>query len=183
MVSVSSPFIPSLVTELMVEFGGRQITSKSSFLMKLKASVLKRGFVGRMSAKPLESCPTLCDPVDVAHQDPLSMGFSRQEHWSGLPFPAPGDLPDSGIQSFMSLGLAGRFFTTSATCGYDRVRETETEGDEDLQTPEIGSGAGPQREVAVRCVLARECVPKDGTEVMESLHPKQPAKAGSVPPV
>ena len=35
----------------------------------------------------------------VAHQAPLSMGFSRQEYWSGLPFPLPGDLPDPGIKS------------------------------------------------------------------------------------
>ena len=34
----------------------------------------------------------------VAHQAPLSMGFSRQEYWSGLPFPSPGDLPNSGIE-------------------------------------------------------------------------------------
>ena len=39
-------------------------------------------------------CPTLCDPMDC--QAPLSMGFSRQESWSGLPFPSPGDLPDPG---------------------------------------------------------------------------------------
>ena len=54
---------------------------------------------------------------NVACQAPLSMGFSRQEYWSGLPCPAPGDLPDPGIKpSFlMSPALAGRFFTTSAT--------------------------------------------------------------------
>ena len=34
----------------------------------------------------------------VAHQAPLSVGFSRQEYWSGLPFPSPGDLPDQGIE-------------------------------------------------------------------------------------
>ena len=34
----------------------------------------------------------------MAHQAPLSMGFPRQEYWSGLPFPSPGDLPDSGIK-------------------------------------------------------------------------------------
>ena len=45
-----------------------------------------------------QSCPTLCDPWTVAHQAPLSMGFSRQEYWSGLPFPSPGDLPDPGIE-------------------------------------------------------------------------------------
>ena len=37
-------------------------------------------------------------PKTVAHQAPLSMGFSRQEYWSGLPFPSPGDLPDPGIE-------------------------------------------------------------------------------------
>ena len=43
-------------------------------------------------------CPTLCDPWTVAHQAPPSMGFSRQEYWSGLPFSSPGDLPDPGIE-------------------------------------------------------------------------------------
>ena len=37
-------------------------------------------------------------PWTVAHKSPLSMGFSRQEYWSGLPFPTPGDLPNSGIK-------------------------------------------------------------------------------------
>ena len=45
-----------------------------------------------------QSCPTLCDPWTVAHQAPPSMGFSRQEYWSGLPFPSPGDLPNPGIK-------------------------------------------------------------------------------------
>ena len=59
-------------------------------------------------------CATL---LTVAHQAPLSMGFSRQEYWSGLPCPPPGDLPDPGIEptSLTSPALAGRFFTTSAT--------------------------------------------------------------------
>ena len=47
----------------------------------------------------------------VACRAPLSMGFSRHEHWSGLPFPSPGDLPDPGIEP-TSPALAGRFFTT-----------------------------------------------------------------------
>ena len=53
----------------------------------------------------------------VAHQASLSMGFSRQEYWSGLPCPSPGDLPDTGIKptSLMSSALADGFFTTSAT--------------------------------------------------------------------
>ena len=51
----------------------------------------------------------------VAHQAPLSMGFSRQEYWSGLPCPPPGDLPDPGIESssLLSLALADGFFTTA----------------------------------------------------------------------
>ena len=43
-------------------------------------------------------CPTLATPWTAAHQAPLSTGFSRQEYWSGLPFPSPGDLPDPGIK-------------------------------------------------------------------------------------
>ena len=47
-----------------------------------------------------KSCWTLCDPMDyIAHQAPLSMGFPRQEYWSGLPFPSAGDLPDPGIDT------------------------------------------------------------------------------------
>ena len=45
-----------------------------------------------------KSCPTLATPWIVACQAPLSMGFSRQEYWSGLPFPSPGDLPVPGIE-------------------------------------------------------------------------------------
>ena len=50
----------------------------------------------------------------VACQAPLSMGFSRHEYWSGLPFPTPKDLPDSGTESasLTSPALTGRFFTT-----------------------------------------------------------------------
>ena len=53
----------------------------------------------------------------VSCQMPLSMGFSRQEYWSGLSFPLPGDLPDPGIKptSLMSPALAGGFFATSTT--------------------------------------------------------------------
>ena len=50
------------------------------------------------AAKSLQSCLTLCDPMMAAHQAPPSLGFSRQEYRSGLPFPSPGDLPDPGIE-------------------------------------------------------------------------------------
>ena len=106
--------------------------------------------ISAAAAKPLQSCPTLCDPRDgspvpgilqartlewvaisfsnagkwkvklkslsrillfatpwtAAYQAPPSMGFSRQEYWSGLPFPSPGDLPHSGTEP-MSSALAG----------------------------------------------------------------------------
>ena len=50
----------------------------------------------------------------ISHQTPLSPEFFRQEYWSGLPFPPPGDLPDAGIKSMspVSAALAGRFFTS-----------------------------------------------------------------------
>ena len=61
----------------------------------------------------VKSCWTLATPWTVAFQAPLSMGFFRQEYWSGLPFPSPGDLPDPGIKPvfLVSPALAGRFFT------------------------------------------------------------------------
>ena len=61
----------------------------------------------------VQLCATLWT---VARQAPLSMGFSRQDYWSGLPCPPPGDLPHPGIKpaSVRSPALAGRFFTTSA---------------------------------------------------------------------
>ena len=55
--------------------------------------------------------------LTVPCQTPLSMGLSRQDYWSRLPFPTPGDLPDPGIKpvSLESPALAGRFFSISAT--------------------------------------------------------------------
>ena len=56
----------------------------------------------------------LVTPRTVSHQAPLSMGFSRQEYWSGLPFPSPGDLPYPGIEprSPVAPTLADKLFTT-----------------------------------------------------------------------
>ena len=61
------------------------------------------------------SCVLLfATPWTIAYQAPLPMEFSRQEYWSGLPFPTPGDLPNPGIKPapLVSPVLAGRFFTT-----------------------------------------------------------------------
>ena len=82
-----------------------------------------------------ESCSNMsysATPWTVAHQAPLSMGFSRQEYWSGLPFPPPGDLPDPVIEptSLASPALTGRFSTTSATW---EAPVTSEEGLKDFQ--------------------------------------------------
>ena len=72
----------------------------------LQARVLEWGAIpfsdhnlcGRHNKVKSLSRVRLCDPWTVAHQAPLSMGFSRQEYWCGLPFPSPGDLPDPEIE-------------------------------------------------------------------------------------
>ena len=62
-------------------------------------------------------CPSLCDPMEYSPQAPLSLGFSKQEHWSGLPCPPPGNLPNPEMEpaSLASPALAGGLFTTGAT--------------------------------------------------------------------
>ena len=65
----------------------------------------------------LNCVPPLATPWTVAHSAPLSMGFSRQEYWNGLPFPSPGDFPNPGIKPIdpnpgIKPALAGGFFTT-----------------------------------------------------------------------
>ena len=65
-----------------------------------------------MHAQLLSHVQLFAAPWTIAHQAHLSMEFSRQEYWSGLPFLPSGDLPDPGIEP-MSLALAGRFFTTA----------------------------------------------------------------------
>ena len=55
--------------------------------------------VSRSFGLVAKSCPTLVTPWAVAHQASLSMGFSRQEYWSGLPLSSPGDFPNPGIKS------------------------------------------------------------------------------------
>ena len=57
-------------------------------------------------AKLLQSCLTLCFPMDCSPPGSSSMGFSRQEYWRGWPFPLPGDLPDPGSEPG-ALALAG----------------------------------------------------------------------------
>ena len=57
-------------------------------------------------------CPTLCDPMDCSLQAPLTMGFSRQEYWSGLPFSSPRDLSHLDIEP-VSPALAGGYLSSN----------------------------------------------------------------------
>ena len=77
-----------------------------------------------LSCSDVSNSVTLCT---VAHQAPLSMGFPREECWSGLPRPPPGDLPNPGLKpvSLNSPALASRFYTTSTTPGKVEVMESK----------------------------------------------------------
>ena len=79
-------------------------------------------------AKLFQSCLTLPPLWTIAHQAPLSLGFSRQEYWSGLPSPSPGDLPNPGIEpaSLMSPALEGGLFATSTTWEDHNTRHSVT---------------------------------------------------------
>ena len=83
--------------------------------MQIDSIMLKSDFIKEFCKKDkivvylLSRVQFFCDSWTVGCQSPLSMGFFRQEYWSGLPFPIPEDLLDSGIES-ASPALAGRFF-------------------------------------------------------------------------
>ena len=84
----------------------RTVTSKKCYKTSILVSIsfflsFHPGGGGGLVTK---SCPTLATPQTVAHLAPLSMGFSRQEYWSELPFPSAGDLPNLGI-------IAGRLLS------------------------------------------------------------------------
>ena len=67
--------------------------------------------VFRFAVELLSHVRLFVTPWTITRQAPPSMGFPRQEYWSGLPFPSPGDLPDPGIEP-TSPAVAGKFFTT-----------------------------------------------------------------------
>ena len=95
-------------------FSGDHPTSLLYWLCKPFIAAYCRGFrrYGLYMCVQLLSCVRLfATPWSAAHQAPLSMGFSRPEYKSGLPFPSPGDLPDPWIEP-VSTALAGTFFTT-----------------------------------------------------------------------
>ena len=71
-----------------MEVGWVKNTSPNKYIYVLFIQICSLWLAAAAAAKSLQSCPTLCDPVDAAHQAPLSLGFSRQEYYSGLPFPS-----------------------------------------------------------------------------------------------
>ena len=86
-----------------------------TYCLKILIDLTISLIVGKYMCASSLNCVRLCaTPWTVACQAPLSMGFSRQEYWSGLPSPPPGDFPEPGIEP-KSPALAGRFFTTSVT--------------------------------------------------------------------
>ena len=78
----------------MMPPGGLRRTRTSGFRV-VRENVQRKGGGGGLV---IQSCLTLTTPWTVARQPPLSIAFSRQEYWGGLPFPSPGDLPDPGIE-------------------------------------------------------------------------------------
>ena len=96
-----------------------------------------------LCAKSLQSCPTLCNSMQWSLPAPLTMGFSRQEYWSGLPCPPPGSLPNPGIEpaSIVSPVLSGEFFTTNFPDGSDCKKPACNTGDL-CSIPESGRSPG-----------------------------------------
>ena len=80
-----------VITNLDSIFKSRDITlpTKVCLVKAMVFSVVTYGYAAAAAAKSLQLCLTLCDPIDGSPPGSLSMGFSRQEYWRGLPFPSP----------------------------------------------------------------------------------------------
>ena len=89
-------------------------------------------YAAAAAAKSLQLCPTLCDPIDGSHQAPLSLGFSRQEHWSGLPFPSHRQNLCWASQTLCRPGPGGRKCEECRKC---RKVKSESEVSQLCQTP------------------------------------------------
>ena len=74
------------------------LTNSEQLLTKYPLPIVASFIYIMVKVKSLSRVRLFATPWTVAYQAPLSMGFSKQEYWNGLPFPAPGDLPDPGIQ-------------------------------------------------------------------------------------
>ena len=98
-------------------FPGGGIPGNMNNLMK-QAQRMQRQMEEMLCAcSTAQSCLTLLHSMDCRPPGPLSTGFPRQEYWSGMPFPSPGDLPKPGIESasLASPALVGRFFIIGTT--------------------------------------------------------------------
>ena len=83
------------------EFPGQRQNFKLCTRAKARCIRMWGKFIGtgfsKLSGTGTQSCPAVCDPMDCS-QALLTVGFSREEYWSGLPFPSPGDLPHPGME-------------------------------------------------------------------------------------
>ena len=98
---MSIPVLKILLLLLFLFFSLRSSYIGSMFLVQFFVPLKHRGILrfalksalvlnsAAAASKSLQSCPTLCDPIDGSLPGSPSLGFSRQEHWSGLPFPSP----------------------------------------------------------------------------------------------
>ena len=107
--------------------GMKYVFNVVHLILELKASqhlscIMMWDIILYLVAQSLASVQLSVTPWTVANQASLSMGFSRQEYWSGVPCPPPGDLPDPGIES-RSPALAGGFFTSKPPGKQDYIQE------------------------------------------------------------
>ena len=122
--SPSGSLVLRMIWGMIIENRLMELTQKlSNSLLGLEGSGEKKFKVERdkedqnnENLRLVSQSYRLCVFIDCSHRAPLSMEFSGQEYWSGLPFSSPKDLPDPGIKhpSLGSPALAGGFFTTSA---------------------------------------------------------------------
>ena len=102
---------PSKYRHLMDVLNRQCSCSCWGFVLKISKEVL-------VAQLPL----TLCNPMDCSGQAPLSMGFSRQEYWNGLPFHSPGDLPNPGIESASPVLQADSLLSTPSGKPQSHIR-------------------------------------------------------------
>ena len=89
------------VRDFIFWWGGSKITTDGDYSHEIKRCLLlgrKATTNLKVKVKSLSRVRLFATPWTVAYQAPLSMGFSKQQYWSGLPFPSPGDLPNPGIE-------------------------------------------------------------------------------------
>ena len=103
---------------IFFHFFAQHISKEHICLIKVDLKIYTLIFLyACMHAKLLQLCPICCNSMDHSPPGSSVLGFSRQEYWSGLQCPPPGDLPKPGVKpaSLTSPALGDGFFTTSAT--------------------------------------------------------------------